>query len=149
MREILHRPAAAMHTCSADLDKAQGGMKRFRFRVRRAYIDLAENLAVSGLRRMLEQILIKPACAAAPARRRCDDDPVDIDKARIARAKPPEIRVFVFSILIECQQEGVDVSDSSREECLPDEMLQPFRLEPGKLRRMGVIERQQRFARRS
>src|ERR1700676_486703 len=88
MREISHRSAAAIHVCRPDLDESQGGMKRVRFRVRRVLVDLAENLPVSGLRRMFEQILIESARAAAPACRCRDHDPVDIDKARIARAKP-------------------------------------------------------------
>src|ERR1700736_5345918 len=110
MPEISHRPAASIDAGGADLDKSQGGMKRVRFRVRRVLVDLAENLPVSGPHGMLEQILIEPARAAAPACRCCDHDPVDIDKARIARAKPLEIRAVVRSILIERQQEGVEVA---------------------------------------
>src|SRR3984893_9159873 len=78
MPEISHRPAASIDAGGADLDKSQGGMKRVRFRVRRVLVDLAENLPVSGPHGTLEQILIEPARAAAPACRCCDHDPVDI-----------------------------------------------------------------------
>jgi hypothetical protein len=135
MPEISHRPAAPIDAGGADLDKSQGGMKRVRFRVRRVLVDLAENLPVSGPRRMFEQILIESARAAAPACRCRDHDPVDIDKARIARAKPLEIRAVVRSILIERQQEGVEVANPSGQKGMFEEILQPLRLQPGAVRR--------------
>lgn len=85
---------------------------------------------------------------AAPARGGRDHDPVDIDKARIAGAKPEEIRAVVFGVLIERQQEGVEVPDSSRQKCLFNEMLQPRRFEPGQFPRMFVVERKQGLAER-
>jgi len=78
-----------------------------------------------------EQIPIKPARAATPARRCGDHDPVDIDKARIAFAEPEEIRAVIVGVLIEGEQEGIEIADASRQERLGDKMLQPLRLQPG------------------
>ena len=86
---------------------------------------------MSGAARVFEQIVVKPARMAAPACGRCDHDAVDIDKARIARAEPEEIRAVVAGGLIERQQEGVELANSSRQKCLADQMLQPLRVQPG------------------
>src|SRR5258707_9494674 len=115
-------------------------MEGVRHRVRGARIDFADNALMSGPERMFEQIVIKPARAAAPARRCCDHDPIYIHKAWIVRTEPQEIRAVVVSILIERPQKGVKVSNSSREKRLPDEMHQPLRLQPGQLLGMGVVE---------
>src|SRR5664279_482456 len=91
MRQISHRPAAIIDACGAYLDKSQCGMESVRRRVRRADVDFTDNALVPGPDRILEQIPIKPARAAAPARRRCDHDPIHIYKAWIAGAEPQDI----------------------------------------------------------
>ena len=113
-----------------DLDKSKRSMKSVRRRIRRLPVDLADYAIVAGCNGLLEQIVIEPARMTAPARRRRDHDPVDIDKARMAGAKPQEIRAVVFGALIEGEQEGVDGPYTPRQKCLPNEMLQPRWFEP-------------------
>jgi hypothetical protein len=61
-------------------------------------------------------------------------------------AELQQIRAVVFSIQIERQQEGVQVSNSPRQQRLFDELLQPLRLQPEKLCRMAGIESKQGLA---
>jgi hypothetical protein len=70
-------------------------------------------------------------------------DAVDIHKARIAGAEPDEIRAVVSRVLIEREQEGVEIADPSCEERFTDKVFEPFRLEPGQLLRMRIVEREQ------
>jgi hypothetical protein len=121
-RQISNRFAAIIKAGFAHLDKSKRDMESVRFRVRRILVDLAENQRVSGPGRMFKKILIELARVATPARGRRDDDSVDIDEARIAATKPLEIRAVVRGILIERKQEGIEVSDSSRQEGVADEM---------------------------
>src|SRR5205823_3870149 len=103
---------------------------------------------VSGANGMFEQIVIEPARTAAAARRECDHDAVDIDKTWIARVEPEEIRAVISGVLIEREQESVEVSNPPCQEGLAYEMLQPRRLQPRQLSRMGVVEREQTSSQR-
>ena len=103
---------------------------------------------MSGFVSMLEQVLIKPSRAAKTARGFCDHDPVHINKPPIAGTEPEEIRAVVVGVLIERQQEGVEISDSPRQERLADHMLQALGPQPGQLLRMRVVQRKQRDAQR-
>jgi len=53
------------------------------------------------VRGFVEQCLIEQARQTAAARRSGDDDPIDIDKARVPLAKPQEIRTVTVGALIE------------------------------------------------
>src|SRR5882757_9355258 len=68
VRQVPDRPAAIINACRPDLDESQRRMERIRCRVWRVAVDFTDNALVSGFSRMLEQIAIEPACAAAPAR---------------------------------------------------------------------------------
>src|ERR1700737_2726995 len=94
-QQIPHHLASPIDARGADLDKSERGMEGIRRRVRRADVDLTDHVLMAGPARLFKQILIKPACTAAPARRCGDHDAVHIDKARIAGAKPKEIRAVV------------------------------------------------------
>jgi hypothetical protein len=65
-----------------------------------------------------------------------------IHKARIARTEPEKIRAVVASLLIERQQEGVELSYSTRQKCLFDQMLYPRRLEPRQFLCVVIVERE-------
>lgn len=82
-------------------------------------IDFADHAIVAGRNGLPEQIVVEPARKAASARGCRDDNAVDIDKARIARAEPKEVRTVVAGALVEGQQEGVEVSNSPCQEGLP------------------------------
>src|SRR5438552_5903801 len=118
-------------------------MECIRSGVRWNFVDLADNAVLPGAFGICEQVGIKPSRTTASARRWCDHDPVDIHKARIACAEPHEIRAVVSRVLIEGEQEGVDVSNSSRQERLAYGIFQPLRLQPGQLPRMVIVEGKQ------
>lgn len=84
-------------------------MKSVRRRVRRLPVDLADDAVVAGSNGPREQIVIEPARMAAPARRRRDHDPVDIDKAWIAAAKPQEVRAVIFGALSKASRKASTV----------------------------------------
>src|SRR5712664_2804205 len=69
VRQVPDRPAAIIDACRPDLDESQRRMESIRCRVWRAAVDFTDNALVSGFSRMFEQIAIKPARAAASARR--------------------------------------------------------------------------------
>ena len=77
---------------------------------------------MSGLDGVLKQISIETTCMATSSGRRCDGDPIHIYKARIARTEPEEIRTVVIGGLIECQQEGVEISNAACQERLAYKM---------------------------
>jgi len=54
-----------------------------------------------------------------------------MDEARVARAKPQEVRAVVIGILVEGEQERVDLAGSRRKERFTDEVRQPLRRKPG------------------
>jgi hypothetical protein len=68
---------------------------------------------------------------------------------RALRAKPLEVGAIVISVLIESQKERVSVSGSQCEECLPRQMYQTFRLKPGQLSCVRVVESEQRLTQHS
>ena len=111
-------------------------------------VDLADDAVVPGADGMLEQVGIEPTRAAASAGRWRDHDPVDIHKARIAGAEPDEIGAVVSRVLIEGEQEGVHVAYPSCEERLADQVFEPFRLQPGQLLRVRVVEREKGLSER-
>jgi hypothetical protein len=47
-----------------------------------------------------------------------------------ARAEPEEVGAVVAGVLVEREQEGVELSDSSRQQGLADEVLELLRLQP-------------------
>src|SRR5438270_1655142 len=130
-----------MNARGANLEKSQRRVKSVRRRIGRPAVDLADDARVASRNGMSEQIVVQPARMAVPACGGGDHNAVHIDKARIARAEPEEIRTVVACVLVERQQEGVEASYSPRQERLFDQMLQPRRLEPGQLLRMVVVER--------
>src|SRR6185369_8385945 len=138
-----------MDTGGADLDKTQRRMEGIRSGVWRHLVDLADDAVVPGADAVFEQVEIEPSRATASAGRWCDHDPVDIHKARIACAEPDEIRAVVSRVLIEREQEGVEIANPSCEECFTDQVFEPFRLEPGQLLRMRVVERKQGASQRA
>jgi len=86
---------------------------------------------MSGARRFRKQGTIKQPRQTAPACGSGDHDPVDMDEARVARAKPQEVRAVVIGILVEGEQERVDLAGSRRKERFTDEVRQPLRRKPG------------------
>src|SRR4051794_27044176 len=137
-----------MDAGSADLDKTQRRMERVGCRVWRCLVDLAYDAVVPGAAGVFEQVGIEPSRATASARRWWDHDAVDIDKARIARVEPDEIRAVNSRVLIEREQEGVQTANPSCEECFADQVFEPFRLQPGQRLRMRVVERQKGLSKR-
>src|SRR5689334_20964522 len=114
----------------ADFGEAECGMKRIRFRIRWTAVDFANHAFVSRLGSLCEQVAVERSRQSAAACGGGDHHPIDIDEARIARAEPEKVRTVVGRILIECQQEGIESANASREERVGNEMLQPRRLEP-------------------
>src|SRR2546423_8957078 len=131
-----------MNARRANLDKTQRRIESIRCGIWRVHVDFADDAIVPGTDGVFEEIVVKAARATATARRGRHDDAVDIDKARIARAEPEEIRVVISGVLIEREQEGVDISNSSRQEGLAYQIFQPRRLQPRQCLRMGVVERE-------
>ena len=78
---------------------------------------------------------------AAPCVRR-HDDAVDIDEALVALAEPDEVRAVVVRLLVEGHDEGFEIADAPRIECLAEQERQPVGFEPGQFRGMLVVERQ-------
>ncbi len=114
-------------------------MKGVRGRIRRLDVDFADDAIVAGFHGPIEHIVVKSARMTAPARGGSDHDAVDIDEARIAGAKPEEIRAVVCGVLIEGQQERVDGPYSPGRKCLRNEMLQPLRFEPGQFAGISLL----------
>jgi hypothetical protein len=97
---------------------------------------------VARLAGTTEQIGVKPAGVAAPARRRCHNDTVDIDEPPITPPKPQVIRAVVGSALIEGQQEGFHLADPAGVKCLLEQHRQSIVLEPRQLHGMCIVERE-------
>ena len=126
-----------------DLDKAQRGMERVRPGIGRIRIDFRDDPFMTGFDGMLKECLMQTAGKTLAPRGWRDHDPVQIDKSRVAAAKPQEVRAVIVSILIERQQHRIAIFGGQRQERLIRQMREVVRFEPRQFPRVGVVQRQQ------
>lgn len=138
--EIADGLGAIMDGGMADLQEAQRRMEGLRGRIGRIRVDLADDPFVAGDAGGVEKVLIQAIGQTALAHCRSDDDAVDIDEARVALAEPEVVGTVVVGVLIEGQEEGRNVTDTTRMESLRQQMPQPPGVEPGELDGVIVVE---------
>src|SRR6185436_11759529 len=87
--EIAHR-TSIIDARLTEHGEAERGVEGIRDGIGWQAIDLAEDPVMSGSPALRDHVLVQSAAIAATACARRGDDPVDIDEAAIAGAKPEE-----------------------------------------------------------
>ena len=138
--EITDGLGAAMDLGVAHFGEPERCMEGVRCRVGRLGVHFAHDKVMARGGGIAEKILVQAVRQAALAHGRGDDDAVDIDEARIARAEPEVVGAVVVGVLVEGDEEGGDVARAPGVEGLAEKVVQPRGVEPGKLDGMVIVE---------
>ena len=134
-RKVSDRLSVIVHHRRSDPFKSRSGVKRVRHWIRRVGVDFTECAIVPGAGGVIEEDIVTPASKAASSRRGGDNNAVQINKSRVAVAKPCEVRSVMIGVLID----GLVAAARERQKRVGREMGQTFRLEPGQLQRMRAL----------